>query len=71
MAAVPYIIPLRIQSTVFFPITLLGRSSRIPGSWAVREVSASSETRLNIIYQKNKKAQDSIRLTGANIDYAA
>ena len=32
MAAVPYIMPLRMQSTVFLPMTFLGLSREIPGS---------------------------------------
>ena len=42
MAAVPYMMPLRMQSTVFLPMTRPGLSSRMPGSWAAREVRASS-----------------------------
>ena len=45
MAAVPYMMPLRMQSTVFLPITRPGRSRRMPGSWAAREVRASREVR--------------------------
>ena len=51
MAAAPYMIPLRIHSTVFFPMTRLGLSSWMPGSWEARLDKASADTRTPGIIQ--------------------
>ena len=43
MAAAPNMMPLRMASRVFLPMARCGSPRLMPGSWAVRPVSASSE----------------------------
>ena len=49
LLAAEYIIPLFRHSTVFFPMTLLGISKPILGSWEVLLKRASAETAMPVV----------------------